>query len=108
MQNVQFIDNDVIKNNLYPGNGFKLSSDPVSFQLTIHINNLFSFFIKADNEWISYSIQDVIDVLNKESFELDDPFEARIEQIVSFYGLQSIIHYIKLIYDKDMMVGGAE
>lgn len=83
---------------------FALANQPVSMQLSFHIQNMKHMFNRNNQQYISYSTSEVLSALTKVNVEVDvhldfeHPIYFRAAQVVSFYGETAIKNYIEMIY----------
>lgn len=96
------------KSNVETG-AFPLFGQPVSYQLTIHFNNLITYALE------SYHKDDVVTLFTMLcddpawasqclAMRNQDPVKFRAAQMIEFYGAKAILSHVKAVYSQRITV----
>lgn len=88
---------------------FDLTHQPEFYQLSIHLENLSNYWHPmntnrmAQDQFYSFDVKDILEALvpsivyySREMF----PLHFRAQQILHYYGHDTVANYVKFVYDK--------
>lgn len=99
---------------------FALSHEPIAMQIQLHIHNARVILDPKTQQTSKYSVKQVLEYIEYIIQYGPDALDAylghkerqligfRCAQIVQYYGVENVVDYVELVYNRKMIVFGKE